>query len=106
MTDKKKCDVVDCVDGWIACEGDEGTPSRRPCRGCTAGCHETIDALEHVLRSVAAYLGAGGFNCESVDPSEFNEKIRWGIGELENESMALREIIDNVRRKCAMSQIH
>ena len=33
-----RCDVPDCAGGWVACEGDEGVASRRPCRACFAGC--------------------------------------------------------------------
>jgi len=50
-----------------------------------------IDALEEVLRSLASYLGAGGFNAIQVDPNEFEAKIRWGIRQLEDEIMLLRQ---------------
>lgn len=39
----------------------------------------SVPSAEDVLRSIAAYVGAGGFNAEHVDPREFERKIRWGI---------------------------
>jgi hypothetical protein len=38
-----------------------------------------LEACEDVLRSLAAYVGAGGYNAETVDPAVFDKKIRWGI---------------------------
>lgn len=32
-----------------------------------------------VLRSLASYVGAGGYNADTVDADVFEEKIRWGI---------------------------
>jgi hypothetical protein len=46
---------------------------------CISQQHE---ALETVLRSLASYVGNGGFNAESVDPAIFEEKIRDGIDRL------------------------
>lgn len=40
------------------------------------------DALEDVIRGLAAYVGAGGYNAEKVDPEVFGQKIRWGIDHL------------------------
>ena len=37
---------------------------------------------EDVLRDLACFLGAGGYNAPEVDPAEFGEKIRWGIQEV------------------------
>lgn len=34
---------------------------------------------EEVLRSLASYLGAGGYNAPTVDAEVFKEKILWGI---------------------------
>ena len=34
---------------------------------------------EDALRSLAAYVGAGGYNAESVDAKVFEEKVTWGI---------------------------
>jgi hypothetical protein len=34
---------------------------------------------EDVLRSLASWLGVGGFNAPTVDPQEFEKKIRWGV---------------------------
>lgn len=41
-------------------------------------------ALEEVLRSLASYVGAGGYNAPTVDPDVFEDKIRWGIDHLIN----------------------
>jgi hypothetical protein len=35
-----------------------------------------------VLRNLASYLGAGGYNAAAVDPQVFREKIMWGIEEV------------------------
>ena len=34
------------------------------------------------LRSLASYVGAGGYNADAVDAGVFEDKIRWGIGEI------------------------
>ena len=34
------------------------------------------------LRSLASYVGAGGYNADTVDAGVFEGKIRWGIGEI------------------------
>lgn len=39
-------------------------------------------ACESALRSLASYVGVGGYNAPTVDPDVFEEKIRWGIGQL------------------------
>ena len=39
---------------------------------------------EAVLRSLASYVGAGGYNAERVDADVFERKIRWGINHLHN----------------------
>lgn len=41
-----------------------------------------IDELEGVLRSLASYVGAGGYNADDVDPKTFEDKVRWGIDHL------------------------
>ena len=38
-----------------------------------------IAELEGVLRSLASFLGVGGYNAETVDATEFEAKIREGI---------------------------
>lgn len=39
---------------------------------------------EDVLRELASYVGAGGYNAETVDPAVFSDKIVWGINHLIN----------------------
>jgi len=36
------------------------------------------------LRSLASYVGAGGYNADAVDAGVFEDKIRWGIGEIQD----------------------
>lgn len=43
---------------------------------------ERIEALEDVLRRLASYVGAGGYNSETVNPKAFEDKIKWGIDHL------------------------
>lgn len=42
---------------------------------------ETYTA-EDALRELAAYVGAGGYNAETVDPEVFLAKVKWGIDHL------------------------
>lgn len=37
------------------------------------------EAAEDVLRSLASYLGVGGYNAPTVNAEEFEKKIRYGI---------------------------
>ncbi len=45
-----------------------------------APCAEDTPA-EDVLRRIASYLGAGGYNAPAVDAKVFHDKIMWGIEE-------------------------
>jgi hypothetical protein len=40
------------------------------------------EKAEEALRSLASFVGAGGYNADKVDAGVFEEKIRWGIGEI------------------------
>lgn len=40
------------------------------------------DCLEFALRSIASYVGSGGFNSETVNPEIFEKKIIAGIDNL------------------------
>lgn len=66
------------------------------------GCpHETHNGFRHplearrliecedVLRSLASWLGAGGYNAPTVDPKVFEEKIRWGVEEAIKDAVRL-----------------
>lgn len=47
------------------------------------------DAANDVLRELASYLGAGGYNAtDPISPAEFDAKIRWGIRESERAAIA------------------
>lgn len=43
---------------------------------------ERAESYAETLRSIASYVGAGGYNADTVDAGVFEEKIRWGIGEI------------------------
>jgi hypothetical protein len=48
---------------------------------------QVLDANEEspaelALRSLASWLGAGGYNAPTVDAKAFEEKIRWGVEEV------------------------
>ena len=43
---------------------------------------ERAEKAEESLRSLASYVGAGGYNADTVDAEVFEQKIRWGIGEI------------------------
>ena len=49
---------------------------------------------EGVLRSLASWLGAGGYNAPTVDARVFEEKIRWGV------QQAVYDAIRDERRRC------
>lgn len=43
---------------------------------------ERAEKAEEVLRSLASFVGAGGYNADKVDADMFEQKIRWGIGQI------------------------
>lgn len=43
---------------------------------------ERAEKAEEVLRSLASFVGAGGYNADKVDADVFEQKIRWGIGQI------------------------
>jgi hypothetical protein len=45
---------------------------------------------EQVLRKLACWLGAGGYNAPTVNADEFHDKIVWGIGELVQKASELQ----------------
>lgn len=45
---------------------------------------ERAESYADTLRSLASYVGAGGYNADTVDADVFEEKIRWGIGEIQD----------------------
>jgi len=45
---------------------------------------ERAESYAETLRSIASYVGAGGYNADTVDAGVFEEKIRWGIGEIQD----------------------
>lgn len=43
---------------------------------------ERAEKAEDALRSLASFVGAGGYNADKVDADVFEQKIRWGIGQI------------------------
>ena len=44
--------------------------------------NRAIEPFADALRSLASYVGAGGYNAPTVDPDKFEAKVRWGIDNL------------------------
>lgn len=55
------------------------TAATREARGLLP---ENEHPAEEALRSLACWLGAGGYNSPTVDAKVFEEKIRWGVDHL------------------------
>ena len=63
---------------------------------------ERAESYAEAMRSLASYVGAGGYNADTVDAGVFEEKIRWGIGviqdrlagEIERELVARTSLIE------------
>lgn len=53
-----------------------------------------LEACEDVLRGLASYVGNGGYNATTVDPSVFDAKIRDGIDRL---SAPLEKMVTDLR---------
>ena len=45
---------------------------------------ERAESYAEAMRSLASYVGAGGYNADTVDAGVFEEKIRWGIGVIQD----------------------
>ena len=58
---------------------------------------ERAESYAEAMRSLASYVGAGGYNADTVDAGVFEEKIRWGIGEI----IARMEKVEADCRNCA-----
>ena len=58
---------------------------------------ERAESYAEAMRSLASYVGAGGYNADAVDAGVFEDKIRWGIGEI----IARMEKVDPDCRNCA-----
>ena len=63
------------------------------------------EKAEEALRSLASFVGAGGYNADKVDADVFEQKIRWGIGQimerLEKAEEAERKRLDWALEKAA-----
>jgi hypothetical protein len=76
-----------------------GTPDDRFCAGCGKLAHQhhgisRTEQLEEALRSLAAYVSAGGYNAPEVDPDVFYDKVVWGIDHL---TQPLNKLIEDLR---------
>lgn len=58
---------------------------------------ERAESYAEAMRSLASYVGAGGYNADTVDAGVFEDKIRWGIGEI----IARMEKVEADCRACA-----
>ncbi|GEM_PF-1021857 len=56
------------------------------------------EPYEDVLRALACTLGAGGYNAPTVDPSVFEQKIRWGIDQLTRHTQTEQQPIEGIHR--------
>ena len=45
---------------------------------------ERAESYAEAMRSLASYVGAGGYNADTVDAGVFEDKIRWGIGVIQD----------------------
>lgn len=63
------------------CDGDDGLASvNQQVDSALAAASARIAELEDVLRDLAFYCGAGGYNAaDPIGPERFRQKIRWGI---------------------------
>lgn len=43
---------------------------------------ELIKEYDSAMRSIASYLGTGGYNAEELSPATLQDKITWGIGHI------------------------
>jgi hypothetical protein len=52
---------------------------------------ERAESYAETLRSIASYVGAGGYNADTVDAGVFEDKIRWGIRAIQGPLIAAIE---------------
>ena len=60
---------------------------------------ERAESYAETLRSLASYVGAGGYNADTVDAGVFEEKIRWGIGEIMTRAEAAEAELARLREQ-------
>lgn len=64
------------------------------------------EPYEDALRSLASYVGAGGYNAPTVDPAVFEQKIRWGIDQLTRPAQTdLERESSDLRAQCGGMQM-
>lgn len=62
---------------------ERGLRARELARQVLNGSHDVHEGeCAGVLRDLASWLGAGGYNAPAVDPKVFREKIVWGVQQL------------------------
>jgi hypothetical protein len=71
-------DQVEQEELGVSADADRAATPSEPSQQAVSGKAGITDA-EDVLRELASYVGAGGYNAETVDPAVFAEKIRWGV---------------------------
>jgi len=52
---------------------------------------ERAESYAETLRSIASYVGAGGYNADTVDAGVFEDRIRWGIRAIQGPLIAAIE---------------
>jgi hypothetical protein len=60
---------------------------------------------ELALRSLACWLGAGGYHAPTVDAKVFEEKIRWGVANYEGEVTRLRGALRGLLDACDAADV-
>ena len=63
------------------------------CLECVKKLHEHTEECEDVLRSLASWLGTGGYNAAEVDPHIFEAKIRHGV------EFLIAPLVDKAKQK-------
>lgn len=66
---------------------------------------ERAESYAEALRSLASYVGAGGYNADTVDAAVFEEKIRWGIGEIMERMEKVEAELTKLREQTAVAQV-
>jgi len=67
---------------------------------------ERAESYAETLRSIASYVGAGGYNADTVDAGVFEEKIRWGIGEIMERTEAAEAGLAKLREQKPVAWIN
>ena len=67
---------------------------------------QKLEKAEGVLRSLAGFVGAGGYNADKVDADVFEQKIRWGIGQIMERAGAAEAELAKLRKQKPVAWIN